>query len=66
MEVMGDLELKAESAKKQLTQKNSAVIRLNGQKIEITKEEFDQQTKALLESSIAKMHETMEAAAGRE
>lgn len=65
MEVMGDLELKAESAKIQLTQKSSAVIRLNGQKIAITKEEFDQQTQALLESSIAKMHETMEAAASK-
>ena len=65
MEVMGDLELKAETAKKQLTQKNSAVIRLNGQKIEITKEEFDHQTKALLESSIAKMRETMDAAAAK-
>lgn len=65
MEVMGDLELKAETAKKQLTQKNSAVIRLNGKKIEITKEEFDQQTKALLESSISKMHETMDAAAAK-
>ena len=63
MEVMGDLELKSESAKKQLTQKNSAVIRLNGQKIEITREEFDQQTKNLIESSIAKMRETMDAAA---
>lgn len=63
MEVMGDLELKAESAKKQLTQKNSAVIRLNGQKIEITKEEFENETRKLLESSIEKMHETMDAAA---
>lgn len=65
MEAMGDLELKAESAKKQLTQKNSAIIRLNGQKIEITKDEFDQQTKALIESSIVKMHETMDAAAAK-
>ena len=65
IEVMGDLELKAETAKKQLTQKNTAVIRVNGQKVEITKEEFDQRTKELLESSIAKMHETMDAAAAK-
>lgn len=65
MEVMGDLELKAEKAKTQLTDKNSTVIRLNGQKIEITREEFEQQTKSLLESSIAKMHDTMDAAAAK-
>ena len=65
MEVMGDLELKAESAKKQLTLTNSAAIRLKGKKIEFTKEEFDQQTQALLESSIAMMHEAMDAAAAK-
>ena len=63
LETMGDLELKAETAKKQLTQKSSAVVRLNGQKIEITVEEFDNATRSLLESSIEKMHETMDAAA---
>ena len=65
MEVMGDLELRAETAKKQLTQKNSAVIRLNGQKIEITKEEFDQLTTHLLEMTIELMRQTIDVAAAK-
>ena len=66
MEVMGDLELRAETAKKQLTQKNSAVIRLNGQKIEITKEEFDQLTTHLLEKTIELMRQTIDVAAAKD
>lgn len=64
-ELMGELELKSETAKKQLTQKESAAIRLNGQKIEITREEFKQLTNRHLESSIEKMKETMAAAAAK-
>ncbi len=63
MEAMGDLELKAETAKKLLTQKDKAVVKLNGEKIEISREQFDEKTGALLESTIKKTHETMEDAA---
>ncbi len=62
-ETMGDLELKAETAKKQLTQKEKAVIKLNGEKIEISRELFDEKTRDQLESTITKTHETMEDAA---
>lgn len=62
IEVMGDLELKAETAKKQLTQKNSAVVRLNGQKIEITKEEFESHTIPFMEMTINITHQIMKSA----
>lgn len=62
-EIMGDLELKAETAKKQLTQKEKAIIKLNGEKIEITRDLFNDKTKDQLESTITKTHETMEDAA---
>lgn len=60
--VIGDLELKCENAKKQLTRNPSATIRLNGSKIEITKEQFEANTAKLLESSIAKTRQTMDEA----
>ncbi len=62
-EIMGDLELKAETAKKQLTQKDKATIKLNSVKVEITREQFDQMTHDLLESTITKTRETMDEAA---
>lgn len=62
-EAMGDLELKAETAKKQLTQKEKAIIKLNGEKIEITRELFDEKTHDQLESTITKTRETMADAA---
>ena len=62
-ETMGDLELKAETAKKQLTQKEKAIIKLNGEKIEISRELFDEKTRDQLESTITKTRETMEDAA---
>ena len=62
-EVMGDLELKAEVAKKQLTQKEKTIIKLNGEKIEISRELFDEKTHVQLESTITKTRETMADAA---
>jgi len=62
-EAMGDLELKAETAKKQLTQKEKAIIKLNGEKIEISRELFDEKTHDQLESTITKTRETMADAA---
>ena len=62
-EAMGDLELKAETAKKQLTQKEKAIIKLNGEKIEISRELFDEKTHDHLESTITKTRETMADAA---
>ena len=65
IEAMGDLELKAETAKKQLTQKNSAVVRLNGQKIEITKEEFESHTIPFMEMTINITHQIMKNASSK-
>lgn len=62
-EAMGDLELKAETAKKQLTQKDKVVVKLNGEKIEITRALFDELTSDQLESTITKTRETMAEAA---
>ena len=60
---MGDLELNAENAKKQLTQREKAVIKLNRKQVEISRELFDSNTATLLESTIAKTRETMNEAA---
>lgn len=64
-EIMGDLELKAEQAKKTLTpeEKTKAIVKLNGEKIEITREIFNEKTRELLESTIVKTRETMAEAA---
>lgn len=51
-EAMGDLELKAENAKKSLTQRDKVVVKLNGEKIEVTREKFEERTRDLLESTI--------------
>ena len=52
LEIMGDLELRCETAKKTLTTKEKAVIKLNGKKIEISRDAFEQQTKILLDGTI--------------
>lgn len=62
-ETMGDLELNAENAKKQLTQREKAVIKLNRKQVEISRELFDSNTATLLESTITKTRETMDEAA---
>ena len=62
-DTMGDLELRAENAKKQLTQKEKVIIKLNDEKIEISRELFDEKTRNLLESTITKTRETMDDAA---
>lgn len=58
-ELMGDLELKSEKAKKQLSQKDSVKVKFNGETVEISRSQFDQFTSDLLESTITKTHETM-------
>jgi len=63
LEIMGDLELKAETAKKNLSQREKTIIKLNGEKVELTRDEFDQRTSGLLESTIAKTRETLDEAA---
>lgn len=60
---MGDLEVKCENAKKQLSRSESATIRLNSTRIEITKEQFEADTANLLESSVLKTRQTMAEAA---
>ena len=64
-EAMGDLKLKAEMAKKQLTLKETAIIRLNGEKIELSVEQFENLTANLLQSSIDKTRNTMNEAAAK-
>lgn len=51
-ELMGYLELKCESAKKMLTPRETAKIRLEGQTIEITRAKFDELTKARLDQTL--------------
>ncbi|MBQ7984196.1 MAG: Hsp70 family protein [Bacteroidales bacterium] len=65
IEVMGDLELKCEKAKKQLTQKDKATIKVQTEKVEVTKEKFEELTASLLESTIQLTHETMDNAKGK-
>ena len=62
---LGDLELKSEQAKKRLTQCNKASFRLNGAKIEISVEQFENNTASLLQSSIDKTRDTMNEAAAK-
>lgn len=62
-EAMGDLELKAEKAKQFLTNKEKTIVKLNGEKIEITRDTFNEKTRELLESTIVKTHDTMDEAA---
>lgn len=59
-ELMGDILLKAERAKKLLTSRENAIIRLNGEKIPISQDVFEQITQDLLEKTIIKTHEIVE------
>lgn len=61
--IMGDLEVKCEIAKKQLSRSEKATIRLAQSRIEITKEQFEESSVELLESSVLKTRQTMEEAA---
>lgn len=62
---LGDLELKSEQAKKQLSQREKTSFRLNGAKIEISVEQFENNTANLLQSSIDKTKDTMNEAAAK-
>lgn len=59
LEMMGELELKAEAVKQQLTQKDKAIIKVNSEKIEITRDIFDDITKDLLTATIDMTRSTM-------
>lgn len=61
-ELMGDLALKAEKSKMDLSNRQSTVIKLNGEKVEITREQFEQMTSDLLESTIMMTRKLMEEA----
>ncbi len=63
LDKMGDLELSSENAKKQLTQKEKTMIKFNGERIEVTREKFDDMTKALLDSTIGFTKDTLAKAA---
>ena len=62
---LGDLELKSEQAKKQLSQREKTSFRLNGAKIEISVDQFENNTASLLQSSIDKTRNTMNEAAAK-
>lgn len=62
---LGDLELKCEQAKKQLSQREKTSFRLNSVKIEISVEQFENITARLLQSSIDKTRDTMNEAAAK-
>lgn len=61
--MLGDLELKSETAKKQLSQRESVAIRFEGERIELTREQFDTLTAGLLQSTVDKTRETIADAA---
>lgn len=52
LELMGELELSSETAKKALTQREATTVRFNGERVEVTREQFDNMTKGLLDSTI--------------
>lgn len=60
---LGDLELKSENAKKQLSQRDSTAIRFEGERIELSREQFNAMTAALLQNTIDKTRETLDDAA---
>ena len=60
---MGDLEMKSEQAKKQLSSREKTSFRLNSQKIELSREQFDDFTADLLRNTISMMRDTMNEAA---
>ncbi len=62
---LGDLELKSEQAKKRLSLAGQASFRLNGAKIEISVEQFENNTASLLQSSIDKTRDTMNEASAK-
>lgn len=62
-EAMGDLEMKSEQAKKDLTKREGTSFRLLGQKIEISREQFNNFTADLLNNTISMMSDTMKEAA---
>ena len=60
---LGDLELKSETAKKQLSQREATSIRFEGERIELSREKFNTLTAGLLQSTIDKTRDTMADAA---
>ena len=60
---MGDLEMKSEQAKKQLSQREKTSFRLQSQKIELSREQFDEFTADLLQNTVSMMRDTMNEAA---
>lgn len=62
-ELMGDLSLKAEKIKIDLTQKPNAKVKFNGETVVLSREQFDQMTSDLLESTIQMTHKVIDEAA---
>lgn len=60
---VGDLELKSETAKKQLSQREATSIRFEGERINLSREQFNTMTAGLLQSTIDKTRDTMADAA---
>ncbi|MDE5796122.1 MAG: Hsp70 family protein, partial [Muribaculaceae bacterium] len=65
IDMMGELELSSENAKKQLTQKEKTIIKFNGERIELTREKFDEMTKALLDTTMGFTKDILEKAAAK-
>lgn len=65
IDMMGELELGSENAKKQLTQKEKTVIKFNSARIEVTREKFDEMTKSLLDTTIGFTKDILEKAAAK-
>lgn len=63
--ILGDLELKSETIKKQLTQRENASFRVEGEKIEISRQQFEDMTLSLLDSTISKTRQTLDEAAAK-
>lgn len=66
MELMGELELRSENAKKQLSDRENVKIKVNGKNIEISREWFEQETSALLESTLAIVNKAIDEAAKKD
>ncbi len=65
IDMMGELELSSENAKKQLTQKEKTVIKFNSERIELTREKFDEMTKSLLDTTIGFTKDILKKAAAK-
>ncbi len=63
--MLGDLELKAENAKKQLSKLSKTTIRLGSARVELALDLFEAMTAGLLQASIDKTRETMKEAAAK-